>query len=408
MAEETREQRLEKMLKWCSAITKEFGNGKILWTKDMQSAYERLRIMKSGEVIFEGMQGIGKTTIMSELKSRLSKEKKKVLSVQFDVLNRYLKQDTMESVSNFFDTEETGDVFYEDFINIYLDHLLLELDSYHKEKIIRFERGNSLGSNSRVRDYREYARHLEEIEKLLPQRDRKRIFVQSYHDFLLGFNYLLIDLPDYPKNSTNSMNNDIEVLQEMYKIWNVHNQLVLVLTLQQEIGEFGHFFFGKAIVIKLNPMTSEEMLQAFKLNFPDISPFTEGSIKRLAKISRGIMRRFKQYAYLVLCEAKKSNMEVITSEFIEATIPFEIKLSDMQRELMALYPKSESSRMLVLRILEFLRGRGGKSPQQDIIGEFDYSDAYMGKVLRDMEVKSYIRREKRHEGKKVFYDVILV
>jgi hypothetical protein len=409
MVEEAKEQRLEKMLKWCLAITKEFGNGKILWTKDMQSAYERLRRMESGGVVFKGMQGIGKTTLMNEMRTRLSNEKKKAMSVQFDVLNKCLKKDAIESAFNLFDTAGIDDFYYDEFRNTYLDILLTELDMHYKEKLVKFDAENIKKSSSRTWDYEQYARHLEKLENLLSQRNRKRIFMQAYHEFLSSFNYLLIDLPDYAKNSTASINSDIETLQELYKMWNTHGHMVLVLTLQEEIGEFGHFFFGKATVIQLNPLSQDEMLQVFKLNFPDISPLTEDSIKRLAKISRGVMRRFKQYAYLVLCEAKKSNVETITPEFVEATIPFERKLSDMQRELMILYPKSESSRMLVVKILEFVRSRNGVVPQKEVIEEFsDYSGAYIGKVLRDMEGKNYARREKRHDGRKIYYVVILV
>ena len=130
-------------------------------------------------------------------------------------------------------------------------------------------------------------------------------------DILRMFKTVLIDLPDYSKENHAEMFKD---LREIQKLW---EEIMLpecfdvnfVLFVQKELFK-GNFFYGKVDVYEIRPLTPQQFDfyiknfarefivdgQKVKYSFP----FENDAFFEIARLSRGIFRRFKKYIRICL------------------------------------------------------------------------------------------------------------
>ena len=80
-----------------------------------------------------------------------------------------------------------------------------------------------------------------------------------------------------------------------------------VIAVQKEMFR-DHFFFDKMEKVELEPLRPEQMVEVYRKRFKTIKPFTEDALLTLARMSRGIFRRFLIYITLTLqhWETKRS------------------------------------------------------------------------------------------------------
>jgi len=81
------------------------------------------------------------------------------------------------------------------------------------------------------------------------------------------------------------------------------------------------------------------MVKAYKKRFKTVDPFTEDALLTLARMSRGIFRRFLRYITLTLqhWETKKSGR--IDTTIVKEAVKVERLAEGMERELAELLPR---------------------------------------------------------------------
>jgi hypothetical protein len=124
-------------------------------------------------------------------------------------------------------------------------------------------------------------------------------------------------------------------------------------------------------------------------------PFTEESLLKLARMNRGVFRRFLRYILLSLdlWEGKADRGEVVDVGLVVEAVPVERLAEDM--ELCALFPKQSDLRWLAVRLIMLLEECGERKQSEvvDLLGVKDYT---LTRLLGKLEEARYITR--RREG----------
>jgi len=178
----------------------------------------------------------------------------------------------------------------------------------------------------------------------------------------------------------------------------------LVLFMQEETFH-GHFFFGKMDVVKIKPFTAQQLLSAYKKKFNDTYPFTEDALLHLARLSRGVFRRFLQYIKLCLDKRRESDPEMVRldkdlaeeglldRDFVEKAIPKERLSQDIDAELAPLFPKNPEARSTAVEILNLLEERKAMN-QKTIAEELDIPEYRLSRIIKRLDAGGRIVREK--------------
>jgi hypothetical protein len=217
---------------------------------------------------------------------------------------------------------------------------------------------------------------------------------------------ILIDTPDYSKTDRRLMAKDLE---ELYWLWNTLSQWEtpdrkrkpnIVVAIQKEMFG-GHFFFDKMQKVELCPLQPETMVEAYKRRFKDTDPFTSDALLTLARMSRGIFRRFQRYIMLTLDlweekeRVERGRIEVAT---VREAVTMERLAEDMELELADLFPKHSDLRWLAVRLIMLLEGRGERKQSEllDLLGVRDYT---MTRLVGTLEEAHYITRRRKGNEK---------
>ena len=208
---------------------------------------------------------------------------------------------------------------------------------------------------------------------------------------------VLIDLPDYDKRNRREMIKDLYELQTFWEGLFFEGEppkVNIVLFLQKELFE-GHFFFGKLDVVNLEPLKPEEMVQIYVKKFGSTKPFKDEILLELAKMSRGIFRRFLKYigSCLDVWYDQGSKGE-IDSEILKQAVSFEQRVKDMELELMDLFPKEKTNIRKAVQLLDYLRQKG--EVNQKTISEELFNGNLMAasRMINKLEAHDYIQVRK--------------
>jgi len=138
---------------------------------------------------------------------------------------------------------------------------------------------------------------------------------------LLCRSVILIDMPDYSKSDRRLMTSD---LNEIYWFWDrlaAHNIAPnVVIAVQKEMFR-DHFFFDKMHKIELKPLKPEQMVEAYERRFGTLNPFTAEALAALARMSRGVFRRYLRYISMAI---EHWEGQPTRSESIEASLVKEV------------------------------------------------------------------------------------
>jgi len=91
----------------------------------------------------------------------------------------------------------------------------------------------------------------------------------------------------------------------------------------------------------VQPLKPEQMLEAYRNRFKTTEPFTEDALLTLARICRGIFRRFLRYIQLVieLWETRHRATGSIDLALVKEAITTDRLAEDMELELSKLFPR---------------------------------------------------------------------
>jgi hypothetical protein len=242
---------------------------------------------------------------------------------------------------------------------------------------------------------------LEEVDRLECKFDKAtlgKLRESAWLRMLRRSETTLIDTPDYSKTDRRVMAKD---LQEIYWLWNTLTSSSsssvppnIVLAIQREMFR-DHFFFDKMEKVELEPLKPEQMFEAYRKLFKAIKPFTEDTLLSLARVSRGIFRRFLRYITFTLQYSEPHGKKIIDAETVREAVTVERLAEDMELELVELFPKQSDLRLQAVRLLMYLEESGPKK-QGELVEEFGLEEYAMSRLLAKLELHRYIVR--RREG----------
>jgi len=168
----------------------------------------------------------------------------------------------------------------------------------------------------------------------------------------------------------------------------------IVVAIQRQMFR-DHFFFDKMEKVELEPLKPEQMVEAYRKRFKAIEPFTEDALLTLARMSRGIFRRFLRYITLTLQYSESHGKKIIDTETVKEAVTVERLAEDMELEFVELFPKQSDLRLQAVGLLMHLE-ESGPNKQTELAEELDLEGYAMSRLLAKLELHRYIAR--RREG----------
>lgn len=171
----------------------------------------------------------------------------------------------------------------------------------------------------------------------------------------------------------------------------------IVVAIQQEMFR-DHFFLGKMRKIELAPLSADQMIRAYRLRFETLEPFAEEALLTLARMSRGVFRRFKNYLSLTLdlwtSEGRSGRIDRAT---VKRAVPIERIAEDMELELKPHFRSNSESANMAVRVLLDLEETGPQK-QGDLATKFEMEPFEMTRLLNKLESLPYVRRRRDGTG----------
>jgi len=234
-----------------------------------------------------------------------------------------------------------------------------------------------------------------EAERTLGKALVERLRYESFLRTLAKAKTILIDLPDYSKTDIRRVTTDLETI---HWIWNgltqTPNQPNIVISFQKELFR-GHFFLGKMNRVDLMPFRPEALLKFYEKRFNGTEPFTQEALLMIAKMSRGIFRRFLRYITLTLNHQEQASTSLpITLDQVHEAIPAQLLAQDMDQQLTEIFPKQPDLRIQAIRLLLYLEEHGPTS-QTKITQILNLPEYAVTRLLNRLEDSHYIQREKK-------------
>jgi DNA-binding MarR family transcriptional regulator len=227
-----------------------------------------------------------------------------------------------------------------------------------------------------------------------------------WRDMLREKHSVFIDMPDYSKTDRRMMAKDLE---EIFWLWQSVNRKYgfagstptpnIVIAIQKEMFG-GHFFFDKMQKVELHPLQPEMMVEAYKRRFKTTDPFTSDALLTLARMSRGIFRRYLRYIILTLdlWNEKRVGRGRIETEIVREAVTMEQLAEDMELELADLFPKRSDLRWLAVRLLLLLQERGERK-QSELADSLEVEAYALSRLLTKLEASHYITRRRAGNDK---------
>jgi hypothetical protein len=225
----------------------------------------------------------------------------------------------------------------------------------------------------------------------------------SWLNMLLRKKVILIDTPDYSKTDRRLMAKDLD---EIYWVWNLTSQSELpegerkpnfVIAIQKEMFG-GHFFLDKMVKVELEPLRPEQMVEAYRKRFNAIEPFTEEALLTLARMSRGIFRRFLKYIMLTLRHWEAFGKGTIDTVLVEQAVPVARLVEDMDLEFAELFPKHSDLRLLAVRLIMLLE-ESGERKQSELADSLEVEPYELSRLLTKLETDHYVARRRAGNDK---------
>lgn len=217
----------------------------------------------------------------------------------------------------------------------------------------------------------------------------------AINSFIYDTKIILIDMPDYSRSNANALVHDISEVQRFWESIGNRGNTHLVIAIQKELVlKAPNFFWGKCDKYTVEPLTTPQLIEAYKLSNPEGEVFDSAALQLLGDLSRGIFRRFKKYMRLTI-EADYKNLP-ITKDMVEKAVTEDIVFQDLDQELADLFD-NEENRRCASRILSYLRSHNEVNVKT-IAEDIGISETMGQKIIQKLSLYNYITT-KRGEGK---------
>ena len=388
---------LADLREWASHITAETRGstwiaGQYLMPDEVSSLCRKLTTAHGGLYALIGYQGVGKTSALPAIAHTLRESETNNLVYLF----KWRRPTELIS-----DLLTSDDNLAERLRKVYAARLGQALKGRRPD---RGQVYSSDGAFSKILQYKTMLEGLLSSDFVEAERMAgKGLVEQLRHDSFLQIlgeaQTILIDLPDYSRTDMRRVSTDLETI---HWIWNrlAHspNQPNIVTTFQKELFR-GHFFLGKMNRIELNPLKPDTILRFYEKKFNGTDPYTRDALLLLAKMSRGIFRRFLKYLTLTLDHQEHTKTpSPITVDQIREAIPIQLLAEDMDQQLTELYPRQPDQRTQAVKLLLHLEEHG-PTDQTEIAQLLNLPEYSVSRLLNKLEDSRYIKRQKKgHEN----------
>jgi len=372
-----------------------------VWPDAVREIIHKLETTNGGIIGLVGLQGVGKSSallailtgrmLLQDKEYREAHESGEAPDLGRDVIHFKWRRQPQLLTSLLNGTHELS----RDFSRLY------------KSKLVELTKPNLQFWNPGVIDNPETL-NPEWAERQIGRKNAEILRQTAWLEMLRSKETILIDTPDYSKTDRRLMAKDVE---ELYWLWNTLSQWEtydrkrkpnIVVAIQKEMFR-DHFFFDKMEKVELEPLKPEQMVEAYRKRFKVIEPFTEDALLALARMSRGIFRRFLRYITLTLQCSELHGKKIIDAETVRDAVTVERLAEDMELELVELFPKQSDLRLQAVRLLMHLEESGPKK-QGELAEEFGLEEYAMSRLLAKLELHRYIAR--RREGTDKFVSLL--
>jgi len=379
--------------------------GWYVWPEAVLRVQHQLETMKAGIIGLVGLQGVGKSSALRALHNSTKSE---------SILFKWRRH--RELYRSLLDGSHEAS---EDFLREYWRRLRerpsaklsspVPRESDLRKRLLSIEEEMKLVEvDTKILDdpdFRIGQPELESAEGELSRDALRTLQETTWLEMLQNNKTVLIDTPDYSKTDRRLMAKD---LQEIYWLWlnlaKSDNAPNIVLAIQKEMFT-GHFFFDKMQKIELEPLQPEAMLEAYKRRFATTDPFTDQALLTLARMSRGIFRRFLRYITLTLdlWQTRSEPREPVDSATVKDAVTVDRLAEDMELELVELFPKQSDLRIQAVRLLMHLE-ESGPQKQSELAERLGMEDYAISRLLAKLELNRYISRTRSGTDKIVDTD----
>jgi len=346
-----------------------------------------------------GQQGVGKSTALKALFAGIpfSLDSSRVI---FKWRN---EKELFSSLLNF--THEATD----EFLPRYLSALFGELQSCSDTmngadfyRFLEFQEGVQRYVVDRLMQIEKGISGILWAERMIGKAATEKLRRDTWLKTLLSSHVILIDTSDYSKTDKRRMDSDFEGI---YWFWNnlvgAGSTATIVVAIQKEMFR-DHYFLDKMRQFELRPMNPEKMVDAYRLEFETTYPFSEDALLTLARMSRGIFRRFLRYIQLTLdFWERPDRSQEIDTETVKKSVPLDRLAEDMELEFHGLFPKHSELRTLAVQVIMYLQ-ENGPQKQSELISQFDVDGWAMSRLLGKLESRKHVVRRRDGTDKIVF------
>jgi len=393
------EDATNRILQWASSITAEATPRGAMyywtvyyWTEPVKKALFRLKTYERYFIGLIGLVGTGKSQTLLQLKEELSgktvgsfKWKNDLWDSLKDNLGAELREAYQDEVyESLFVLPKAKPFIKKGLLSVEHDGKYIKA-SYEEKRLVALRRALNWWQH--------------DVEHMLPNVLLNPIRTDIIKRRLGEVDALLIDMPDYSQKGCWKINKDLD---DIAALWNLVREkefkVNIVVCLQQElVVRQPHLILGKMDKIFLKPLTVEQLLEAYKLIFNNYFPFTEDGLRLIAKLSRGVFRRFKNYIRLCLEPyAENKRTDTITPEDVKRCVTKEQLMIDMDLELSDVFKSSEKKRK-AFDVIDFLREMPNVN-QKTLSEALDIHATLLGKIIKDLKTYGYVDYE-RGKGK---------
>jgi len=304
-----------------------------MWPDAVREIIHKLETTNGGIIGLVGLQGVGKSSallailtgrmLLQDKEYREAHESGEAPDLGRDVIHFKWRRQPQLLTSLLNGTHELSGNF----------------SRLYKSKLVELTKPNLQFWNPSVIDNPETL-NPEWAERQIGRKNVEILRQTAWLEMLRSKETILIDAPDYSKTDRRLMAKDVD---ELYWLWNTLSQWEtsdrkrkpnIVVAIQKEMFR-DHFFFDKMEKVELEPLKPEQMVEAYRKRFKTIEPFTEDALITLARMSRGIFRRFLRYITLTLQYSESRGKKIIDAETVKEAVTVERLAEDMELELVS-------------------------------------------------------------------------
>jgi hypothetical protein len=201
--------------------------------------------------------------------------------------------------------------------------------------------------------------------------------------------FLLIDLPDYAAGNRSAMRRDLDEIGELW-YESKTSRRVIVVTVQKELFG-GHYLFGKGDVFELRPLTVDELVGFYRKKFGSTYPFSEESLRLVARLSRGVFRRFLRYVKLCVEDMLHRGASGIGMGEVGGVVGPAVVGRDMALELSGFLRGYEREQAVAAMTTLLKRG---EMNQKELAAGLGSTPSSLGRLLQKLELRGYVVRER--------------